>query len=67
MTNEEIEIVIGADGKITGEVFEGPGGEGCFALLDELLAAMGENKEKKVRRRKEPARRTTKTTTKVGR
>jgi hypothetical protein len=45
MEENEIEITIGAKGEISGEVFRGPGGEGCFALLDEILAELGEGKQ----------------------
>ncbi len=37
----EIEVVIGADGNVRGDVISGPGGVGCLSELEKLLSTVG--------------------------
>jgi hypothetical protein len=38
---EELEITIGLDGSVHGDVIKGPGGQGCLDNLDEILGGLG--------------------------
>ena len=38
---DEVLIEINPDGTVTGDVLCGPGGEGCLAILQELLGDLG--------------------------
>lgn len=38
---EEIQITIGTDGSVHGDVIKGPGGSGCLDNLAELLDGLG--------------------------